>query len=73
MYYSIRIKGHLDRSWQVWLEDLSIRHEEAGTTLLSGDISDQPALYGILLKLSQLGVTLLSLQTEESCTSEEGP
>jgi len=73
MYYSIRIKGHLDRSWQGWLEDLSIRHEEAGTTLLSGDISDQPALYGILLKLSQLGVTLLSLQTEGSCKSEEGP
>jgi len=73
MYYTIRIKGHLDRSWQSWLNDLSIHHEEFGTTLLIGEISDQPALYGIMIKLSKLGVTLLSLQTEEREQPVEDP
>lgn len=73
MYYAIRIKGHLDVAWQSWFNDLSIQHEEAGTTLLSGDIPDQPALYGIVLKLSQIGATLLSLQTGQPSKPEEGP
>ncbi len=73
MYYAIRIKGHLDISWQSWLNNLSIQHEEAGITLLSGDLPDQPALYGIVLKLSQMGITLLSLQAEQPCQPEEGP
>lgn len=72
MYSTIRIKGHLDASWRNWLNNLSIQHEEAGTTLLSGDLPDQPALYGIVLKLSQMGITLLSLQTEQPCQPEEG-
>ena len=71
MYYAIRIKGHLDVAWQSRFDDLSIQHEESGTTRLSGDIPDQPALYRIVLKLSQIGVTLLSLQTEELCKPEE--
>ncbi|GHO97410.1 hypothetical protein KSF_112830 [Reticulibacter mediterranei] len=65
MYYLIRIKEHLDATWQSWFDDLSIQHEETGTTLLSGNIPDQPALYGIMLKLSQIGVTLLSVEAEE--------
>ena len=65
VYYVIRIKGHLDTGWQNWFDDLSIQHEETGTTLLSGNIPDQPALYGIVLKLSQIGVTLLSIEADE--------
>jgi hypothetical protein len=65
MYYLIRIKGHLDTAWQSRFDDLSIQHEETGTTLLSGDIPDQPALYGIVLKLSQIGVTLLSVEADK--------
>ena len=62
MRYIIRVKGHLDPFWQAWFENLSITHEEDGTTLLSGQIRDQAALYGILFKMRDLGLTLLSLE-----------
>src|SRR5205085_8734402 len=59
--YVIRVKGHLDPLWQAWFENLSITHERDGTTLLSGPIKDQAALYGILFKMRDLGLTLLEL------------
>ena len=62
MRYVIRVKGHLDTFWQAWFENLSITHERDGTTLLSGPIRDQAALYGILCKMRDLGLTLLSLE-----------
>ena len=62
MRYIIRVKGHLDTCWQAWFENLSITHERDGTTLLSGPIKDQAALYGILIKMRDLGLTLLSLE-----------
>jgi hypothetical protein len=62
MRYVIRVKGHLDTFWQVWFENLSITHEGDGTTLLSGPIKDQAALYGLLFKMRDLGLTLLSLE-----------
>jgi hypothetical protein len=62
MRYVIRVKGHLDTFWQDWFDNLSITHEKDGTTLLSGLIRDQAALYGILFKMSDLGLTLLSLE-----------
>jgi hypothetical protein len=64
MRYSIRIQGHLDPSWEDWFEGLEITHEEQGSTLLTGSLRDQAALYGILLKIRQLGLTLLSLEEE---------
>ena len=71
MHISIRIKGHLDQGWQPWLEGLQIRHEPDGTTVLTGLLKDQPALYGILIKLNQLSLSLLSLQSSEPM--EHGP
>jgi hypothetical protein len=65
MDISIRVKGHLDQGWQGWLEGLQIRHESDGTTMLTGTLPDQPALYGILIKLNHLGLVLLSLQSSE--------
>ena len=62
MRYVIRVKGHLDTFWQAWFENLLITHEREGTTLLSGPIKDQAALYGILIKMRDLGLTLLSLE-----------
>ncbi len=62
MRYVIRVKGHLDPFWQEWFENLSITHESDGTALLSGPIRDQAALYGILIKMRDLGLTLLSLE-----------
>jgi hypothetical protein len=62
MRYVIRVKGHLDPFWQEWFENLSILHHSDGTTLLSGLIRDQAALYGILCKMRDLGLTLLELR-----------
>jgi hypothetical protein len=63
MSYQIRVEGHLDLSWQEWFEGLELRHEASGTTLLIGVLPDQAALQGILLKISRLGLTLLSLES----------
>jgi hypothetical protein len=65
MTVSIRLKGHLDPSWGEWLEGLEIVHEVNGASLLSGSLLDQSALYGILTKLSHLGLPLLSLESQE--------
>ncbi len=59
----MRVKGHLDPFWQEWFEHLSITHQSYGTTLLSGQIRDQAALYGLLCKMRDLGLTLLSLES----------
>lgn len=63
MRYVIRVKGHLDPFWQEWFEHLLITHQSDGTTLLSGQIRDQAALYGLLCKMRDLGLTLLSLES----------
>jgi hypothetical protein len=64
MKYHIRVKGHLSSAWQAWFEGVEIVQEEDGTSRLSGFLRDQAALYGILLRIRDLGLTLLSL---ESC------
>ncbi len=66
MHVSIRIKGHLDPSWQPWLEELVIVHEEGGTSRLSGTLPDQAALYGVLTKIDHLSLTLLSVERSET-------
>ena len=65
MYYTIRVRGHLDTSWQDRFSGLCIKHQETGTTLLSGTLPDQAALHGMLLQIIRLGLTLLSLETSE--------
>jgi len=65
MYVSIRIKEHLEPSWQEYLEGLEIVLEAGGTTRLSGMLQDQSALYGVLNMMSTLNVTLLSLERSE--------
>ena len=63
MYVSIRIKGYLDPSlWQDYLDGLQIIHETDGVSRLCGTLPDQPALYGVLTKIHQLSLTLLSLE-----------
>lgn len=71
MYYRIRIKGHLDRSWQSWFDSLQIEHEGTGTTVLVGFLPDQAAFYGVLLKLIRLGVTLIGLESSETAAFQE--
>lgn len=60
-FYEIRIEGHLDAHWADWFDGMSIMLEEDGTTLLSGPVPDQPALYGILRRVRDLGLPLVSV------------
>ncbi len=60
-YFEIRVKGQLDSSWSEWFEGLKVTGEETGETALCGIIPDQAALFGILLKIRDLGLELLSL------------
>jgi hypothetical protein len=66
MKVCIRIKGHLDPTWQDWFAPLQIEHEAVGTTGLSGFLPDQAALYGVLLKIHRLGLALIGLESEEN-------
>jgi hypothetical protein len=59
--YQLRIKGHLDSRWTAWFEGLSITREEGGDSLLTGPVADQAALHGLLKKLRDLGLTLVSV------------
>lgn len=59
--YQIRVKGHLDNSWSEWFEDFSLTHEEDGTTVLTGPVADQPALHGLLVRVRDLGLPLVSV------------
>ena len=59
--YQVRIKGHLGRQWTDWFEGLTITLEDNGETLLSGAVVDQAALYGLLRKVRDLGMPLLSV------------
>jgi hypothetical protein len=61
--FQIKIKGHLGQQWAGWFDGLTIALEEDGNTLLSGPIADQSALHGILKKIRDLGMPLLSVNT----------
>ena len=61
MVYQIRIKGHLGRQWADWFEGLTITLEDNGETLLTCPVVDQAALYGVLRKVRDVGMPLLSV------------
>ncbi len=57
----IRVRGQIDPSWSKWLEALSISHTAIGETALTGTVRDQSALYGLIERLSGLGLELVSV------------
>ncbi len=63
--YEIRIKGHLDDKWADWFDGLTITRADNGETLLSGPVVDQAALHGVLRKVRDLGLPLLSVMCVE--------
>jgi hypothetical protein len=71
--YAIRLKGHLDDRWADWFEGLTISLEEDGDTLLTGPVIDQAALHGLLKKVRDLGLPLVSIcpvQTNQANRSD---
>lgn len=70
--YQIRVKGHLDDSWSTWFDGLGITLEPNGDTLLTGPVVDQCALYGLLKKVHDLALPLISVNLIEKCTPVSG-
>ena len=60
-FYEIRLKGHLDDRWAEWFEGLTLTREDNSETLLTGPVVDQAALHGLLRKVRDLGMPLLSV------------
>ena len=67
--YEIRLKGHLGSQWTDWFEGLTITLEDNGDTLLTGPVVDQAALHGLLKKVRDLGMPLVSVIPLENGSS----
>ena len=66
MTYEIKVAGHLDPAWSTWFDDLTLTHDSDGCTILTGTVVDQAALHGLLIKIRDLGMPLLSVQRLET-------
>lgn len=71
--YQIKVNGSLSADWSTWFEDFQISPQQEGTTLLTGEISDQAALHGLLARIANLGLPLLSLTRLESSQAQTYP
>ena len=67
-HYELRIEGHLDDYWSAWFGGLTLIREDDGTTTLRGAVTDQSELHGLLAKVRNLGLTLISL----AMTAQDG-
>ncbi|MEZ4834335.1 MAG: hypothetical protein R2873_20505 [Caldilineaceae bacterium] len=61
--YEIKIHGQLDEQWRAWFEDLCVLPTDDGDTLLRGALADQAALYGVLRRINNLGLRLISVNS----------
>ena len=71
LIYEIRVKGHLDCELSEWFDNLSITQEADGVTLLAGPFIDQAALYGLLKKLNEYGLPLISFEKVKTDPSQQ--
>ena len=71
--YEIRVKGHLGTRWATWLGGFALTLEEDGTTVIRGEVVDQAALHGVLQKLRDVGIALVSLTEVPAAAPIEPP
>ncbi len=64
--YEIRLDGHLGPRWAAWFDGLNLTHESDGITVIHGPVADQSALHGLLRKVRDLGLPLVSVSRIES-------
>ena len=64
LHYRIKVKGCLDKKWSEWFECMAISHR-GGETILTGQVADQAALHGLLIRIRDLNLTLLSVERIE--------
>jgi hypothetical protein len=62
---TIRVQGRIDESWSGWFDGLAVAHTEQDETILTGEVVDQAALYGLIAKLRDLGLPLVSVEHAE--------
>jgi hypothetical protein len=68
--HEIRVEGHVDERWSDWVEGLAFAHEADGTTTLTGPLADQAALHGVLNRMRDLGVPIVSVRRLPSMGEE---
>ena len=70
IYCQIRVKGHLSEQWTAWFADLELDNRPGGEAILAGPLPDQAALYGVLNRMRDLGLALISLNCFEISTKK---
>jgi hypothetical protein len=70
-YYEIKVKGELDTHWSAWFEGLTLTHLEGQETLLAGPLPDQAALHGLLERIRDLNLTLISVNSKPALERKE--
>ena len=71
--YRVRISGHLPDHWEAWFTGFAVSRQEDGTTSLSGPVPDQAALHGLLARIRDLGVVLISVEAVFPATNQGKP
>jgi hypothetical protein len=69
-YYEIKIKGHLDHHWSNWFADLKLTYPDGEMTLLSGRLPDQAALHGLLERIRDLNLVLISVSSNSPSAND---
>lgn len=68
--YEIRLTGHLDAHWTAWFDGMTVSRQSDGTTVISGPVADQAALHGLLQRVRDLGLPLVSVERLDADQSD---